>query len=251
MSLGREVLLGWRNSSPQAALAFFPPEPLKETDAAELGALFPEYAQGYDFASRIFVIRCPFNIRTRVGTGPKGQAVFTRVAETGSISDNAFRGLVTPIEPTAQRSKDLPTCQLAMNLLMISDEPCSIQLMPPFLSPGFRKWPGSLVCGRFPLQTWPRPLNAALEWHDKEQDWIVKRGDPLAYVMPIYDDPSVYPRIVEAKMTPTLKRHIQRIDDVSSYGRNVGPMFLEAERTRPAKLLIPKEIAKNSKEITS
>jgi hypothetical protein len=246
MKTEREVLLGWRNSSPQAALAFFPPEPLNQTEAAGLSTLFPEHTPGSDLASRIFVIRCPFNIRTRVGRMPNGQIGFQRIAEPGSITENAFRGLVTPIEPTAQRAKDTPTCQISMNLVMISDEPCSMQLMPPFLSPGFRDWPGSLVCGRFPLQNWPRPLNAALEWHDKKRDWILKRGDPLAYVMAIYDDPCVRPKIVEAGMTPALKRHLLRIDDVSTYGRNVGPMFIAAEQARPARLLVPKDKAKTS-----
>lgn len=243
MTKPREVLLGWRNSSPQAALAFFPPEPLDQTEFSTAAALFATHAPNTDIAKRTFMIRCPFNIRIRTGQNQNGQAGFRLISEPGSISESAFHGLVTPIEPTARRKPDVPVCQLAMNLFMISDEPCSIQLMPPFLSPGFRKWPGSIVCGRFPVQTWPRPLNAALEWHDTKSDWILKRGDPLAFVMPIYDDPNIYPRLVEAKLTPELKRHLQRIDDVSSYGRNVGPMFEEAERRRPMRLLVPKETA--------
>jgi len=126
---------------------------------------------------------------------------------------------------------------------MISDEPCSLQLLPPFLSPRFRDWPGSLVCGRFPLQNWPRPLNAVLEWHDKKRDWVLKRGDPLAYVMIIYDDHRVRPKLIEAGMTLALKRHLLRIDDVSKYGRNVGPMFVVAEQSRPAQLLVPKVLS--------
>jgi len=244
MSGKREVFLGWRNSSPQAALAFFAPEPLSKTDEVGLSTLFPEFAQDGALANRVFVVRSPFNMRIRLGRGQNGQAGFRLIEEPGSMSVNAFRGLVSPIVPTAQRDPDVPACQLAMNLVMISDEPCSLQLMPPFLSPDFRNWPGSLVCGRFPLRAWPRPLNAVLEWHDKQRDWVLKRGEPLAYLMAIYDDPSVSPRIVEATLTPALKRQLSRVDDVSSYGRNVGPMFAEAERSRPKKILVPKLTAK-------
>ena len=45
------------------------------------------------------------------------------------------------------------------------------------------------------------------------------------------------PDLHEARMTPALKRHLARIDDVTSYGRNVGPMFERAARTRPTRLL--------------
>ncbi len=243
MSATREVLLGWRNSSPQAALAYFKPKPLNQTESAALSPLFSGYTQDSDLASRVFVIRSPFNIRIRVRTALNGQVSFMRIAEPGGISDPGFRGLVTPVAATAQRDTETPACQIALNLVVISDEPCSLQLMPPFYAPGFRNWPGSLVCGRFPLQNWPRPLNAVLEWQDKSSDWILKRGDPLIYLIPIYDDPSVYPKIIEAGMTPSVQRHLKRIDDVTSFGRNVGPMFIEAERMRPAKLLIPKKTA--------
>lgn len=236
----REVDLGWRNSSPQAALAFFPPEPLDETDAAALFALAAGWSTGTDLSRRIFVVRSPFDLRVRLVRTPGQPARFQRVPQAGSLSENAFRGLVTPILPHAQRHPDIPACQIALNLFFVSDEPCSVQLMPPVFWRGFRDWPGSLVCGRFPVTAWPRPLNAVLEWHDHDRDWVLRRGDPLACVMPLYDDPGVVARLFEAKLTPALKRQIAMVDDVSSVARNVGPMFEEAARRRPPRLLEPK-----------
>jgi hypothetical protein len=239
----RQVDLGWRNSSPQAALAFFPPEPVEETDAAALFRLFHGWTRGTDIARRIFVVRAPYNVRIRLVRAPGQAARLQRVPESGSISENAFRGLVTPILPHAQRQADVPACQIALNLFFVSDEPCSIQLMPPVFWPGFRQWPGSLVCGRFPLLAWPRPLNAVLEWQDGDRDWVLRRGDPLACVMPLYDDPEVVPRLFEARLTAALRRQIAMVDDVASVARNVGPMFAEAERRRPRRLLEPKVTA--------
>lgn len=236
----REVDLGWRNSSPQAALAFFPPEPLSATDAAALFALAPGWSAGADLAPRIFVVRSPFSVRIRLVRAPGQPARFQRVAQQGGLSDAGFRGLVTPILPHAQRQADVPACQISLNLYFVSDVPCQLQLMPPVFWPGFRAWPGPLVCGRFPLRAWPRPLNAALEWHDHDREWVLERGDPLACIMPLYDDPELVPRLFEARLTPALKRQIAMVDDVSSVARNVGPMFAEAERRRPARLLEPK-----------
>lgn len=236
----RTADLGWRNSSPQAALAFFPPERLSDTDAAALFPLAPAWTPDSGLGRRIFVVRSPFNLRIRLVRAAGQPAGFQRVPEPGSMSEGAFKGLVTPILPQAQRHPDVPACQISMNLFFVSDEPCSIQLMPPVFWEGFRQWPGALVCGRFPVAAWPRPLNAVLEWQDHDRDWVLRRGDPLACVMPLYDDPDTVPRLFEAKLTPALKRQIAMIDDVASVARNVGPMFEEAARRRPRRLLEPK-----------
>jgi hypothetical protein len=163
--------------------------------------------------------------------------------EPGGLSEQAYRGLVTPVLPEAQRNLETPTCQFALNMIFISDEPCILQIMPPFHWAGFRQWPGSIVCGRFPIRAWPRPLNCVLEWQDPDRDWIIRRGDPLATVMLFYPGQEVEPQLVEAELTPDLKRHFDRIDSVSDMGRNVGPMFNEAERRRPKVLLKPKQLA--------
>jgi hypothetical protein len=240
MSAAVEVDLGWRNSSPQASLAFFPPEPLSSTEAATLLRLFPAWTTAADLARRVFVVRAPFAVRIRLVRQSGRAAGFRLIEEPGSISPNAFKALVTPILPQAQRHPDVPACQISLNLYFVSEAPCSIQLMPPVFWDGFRTWPGSLVCGRFPVRSWPRPLNAVLEWHDLERDWVLRRGDPLACVLPLYDDPALVPRLFEARLTPSLQRQIAMVDDVSSVARNVGPMFAEAERRRPRRLLEPK-----------
>jgi len=239
----REVLLGWRNSSPQAALAFYPPVPLAETEdgRAHGSALALPGVPG--FAEHTYVIRSPWNVQVRAQKQPSGETLFGLVPGPGGLSQEGFRGLGEPFKPEAWRVAENPVFQLSLNLFFISDEPCSVQLMPPFLSPTFRKWPGTLICGRYPITSWPRPLNAALEWQQQSEDWVVKRGEPIAYVQPIYDDPDVVPVLVEAEMTPALKRHATKLDNVARYARNVSPMFERAEETRPPVLLKPKKLA--------
>jgi len=222
-----DVALGWRACSPQAALAQIPPDPL----GPEGGAL----------AGRVIVVRASFDLRLRLVRRGQGAARFERVEEPGALSPTAVAALVSPIVPTAQRSDAVPAVQIALNLMLVTDAPAVLQLMPPFLSPAFRDWPGTLVCGRFPLTAWPRPLNAVLEWSDPDRDWVLRRGDPLVYLMPEFDDPAKRPALVEAELTPALRRHFAMVDNVSSFGRNVGPMFDQAAARRPARLLEPKQ----------
>lgn len=223
------VDLGWRNSSAQAALAFFPPEPL----GPEAGPL----------AGRVLRVRSPFSLRVRVSPPAMKKVLFQRVPEPGGLTKEGYDGLVSPIVPSALRDPAIPALQISLNLHLICDEPCSINLMPPFLEPHFRDWPGTIVCGRFPLRAWPRPLNAILEWEDRTRDWVIRRGDALAYLWVHFDDPDKVPNVVEAKLTPGLRRQIAQLNDVGRLGRNVDPMFKLAESRRPERLVVPKEIA--------
>lgn len=233
--------VGWLPDSPQAALAFPPPRPLGPEARAMLPPVDPLTGAGA-LAERVLEVPAAFDVRLRV-TPPGVRPVrFLRVEEAGSLSEEGMQGLFTRLEESSQRRPDLPVLQLSLNFALVTDEPASLMLTPPFLHPGFRDWPGTLVSGRFPLRSWPRALNAALEWQDRGRDWVIRRGDPLAYLWIVFDDRRKVPRLVEAARTPAFERHYRQIGDVISYGRNVGPMFEEAERRRPARLLTAKPV---------
>ncbi len=236
------VNVGWRNSAPDAALAFFPPEPIGAGEAEELAQLFPASGPANDLVHRIVQVRCPYDLTIRRSQPGIRPVRFNRVPEEGGLSEAGFRAMVTPILPAAQRSEAAPVVQIALNLIVVTDEACALHLMPPFLSKGFRDWPGTVVSGRFPLRSWPRPLNCVLEWQDHDRDWVLQRGDPMVYLMFDFDDPAKRPRMVEAEMTRALQRHLAQVDNVTSFGRNVGAMFEQAALRRPARLLKPKRI---------
>ncbi len=220
------ALIGWRTSSPQASLAFLPPVLM----GPEGGAL----------AGRVIVARAAFDLR--VALSPPGvRPVRIGLHEVpGGISRQAASVLVSPITHSALREPDRPAVQISLNLVLVTDAPCTLNLTPPFLWEGFRDWPGSLVSGRFPLTAWPRSLNAVLEWADRDRAWEIRRGDPLAYLWPEFERPDIRPELVEAATTPALERQLRMVDGVADRGRNVGPMMAEAARRRPARLLVPK-----------
>lgn len=233
------VDLGWRMDSDEAALAFFPPEPLDAGQAEALASLDP-LGSAEGLARRVLQIRCPYNLRVRVTPRGVKPVTFFRVDEPGSLSEGAFQGLFQFLEPSAQRRADLPVVQVSLNVVMVTEEPCALMLTPPFLAEGYRDWPGPIVSGRFPIRSWPRVLNAVMEWEDRDRDWVLRRGEPMAYLWVGFDDPRKVPRLVEAATTPALETHYRRVSGVIEYGRNVAPMFAEAERRRPPRLLVPK-----------
>ena len=227
------VDVGWRNCSPQAALAFFPPEPLGEEEAALAAPM------AHALGARVLQVRAPFNMRLQRSPPGVKPAGFRLKPEPGGISQAGFKGLVTPIAPSAQRDQGTPAVQVSLNLMLVTEENCALNLTSPFFAPNFREWPGTLVSGRFPLRSWPRPLNAVLEWQDAHE-WVLRRGDPLVYLWLHFDDPRKIPNVIEAALTPALRRHMTQVDSVTSFARNVSPMFQQAAERRPSKLLSPK-----------
>ncbi|MEM6906631.1 MAG: hypothetical protein AAF568_12110 [Pseudomonadota bacterium] len=220
-----EELVGWRCTSPQAALAFFPPEPLPQACSASLG-----------IRQRIYQVRAPYDLTVRCSKPGVLPVRFERDPESG-LSQSAYESLVTPVMRFAQRDTQTAAIQVSLNLMLVTEAVAALTLLPPCLAPGFRDWPGPLVSGRFPLRAWPRALNAVLEWQDRDRPWILRRGEPMAYLWVQFQDPELTPRFVEAASTPVLKRHFAQVDNVSSFGRNVAPMFAEAEARRPRRLL--------------
>lgn len=217
-----EARVGWRPSSPQAALAFLPPDVLDP---------------GAGMGPNVLVVRAPYDLTLTVSAA--GPARFVRVPEPGGLSETGFRGLVTPILPQAQRDPGVPAVQVALNLVLVTDAEAVLTLIPPCLDPGFRTWPGTLVSGRFALRAWPRSLNAVLEWQDRSSPWVLRRGDALCYLVLTFPDPDTRLVLVQAASTPALDRHLAQVDNVSAFARNVGPMFAEAAARRPARLLTP------------
>jgi len=223
-----ETVIGWCNTWAQAGFAF--PAPRLLDDARVSPAL-----QG-----RVIEIRSAVDVTLRYDANAPHECT---MVEGSRLRQGGFDGLVTSFSAESRRRADVPVVQVALNLVFVTDADCALTLMPAFLADGPRDWPGPLVAGRFPLRSWPRPLNLAIEWEDTARDWVLRRGEPVAYVLVETPDPDAVLHLVEAAATPALQRHRKGIDAVASLSRNVQPMFLRAERHRPATLLTPKELS--------
>lgn len=222
-----EVEIGWSNTWPQAAFAFPAPRVLRDER-------LPASLRG-----RVVEILCPVDAVMRYDAdAPQACSL----VEGSRLRQAGFEGMVTRFAEEARRRPGIDVVQMALNVFFVTEAETTLSLMPAWLAEGPRGWPGPLVCGRFPVRAWPRPLNLAIEWEETERDWVLRRGEPVAYAQ--FDLPAdTTIRLVEAQMTPALDRHRKAIDAVGSIGRGVQPMFMEAARRRPDRLLIAKEKA--------
>jgi hypothetical protein len=77
----------------------------------------------------------------------------------------------------------------------------------------------------------------AFEWHDITKPLLLKRGDPLFYVM-FETRPQERPvQLLEAQVTPQLREYLDLISGAVNYVNQTFSLFKAAEARRPTKLL--------------
>ena len=238
----RHVEVGWLLKDDQAGMIWDTPVPisrdLPKPQTSKSVQTCPAVIQ-YDHLN--YVINCPVNLHLRMVKTPEGLLQLQNVS--GPMSDmrqTGFQKLIVMSPQSEWRHPMRPILQLATPFIFVSDDPVYVNQFPPFLHYPKNAWPGTQICGRFPIDIWPRIHMWALEWHDLSKDLILKRGEPLFYVRFETNDPSSAVRLFEAERTPELLSYIRQITDVTNYVNQSFQLFQTARERRPKKLLIRK-----------
>jgi len=190
-----------------------------------------------DYESRFVEVLCPVDLHLRV-ENRDGKLLINNVADPMSpVSVNKLRELIHPLPFDRWRNANKPIFQIKTPYRFLSDKFCYMEQMPPIFDYKSNKWPGTLIGGRMPIHIWPRILTWAFEWHDINQELILKRGDPWFYARFETGDPTAKIKLVEGKWHQELEDYVQKIDGVTSYINNTFTLFKKAENKRPKKLL--------------
>jgi len=196
-----------------------------------------------NFESQVVVVPCPFDLHLHIDFDPKSDKVqLTNVLGNQSpVNPTKIPEILSVTPRDRWRDPNRPVLQIMTPYRFLTDQNVYINQLPPFMHYSSTHWPGTLVCGRFPLNVWPRLLMWAFEWHDLKQDLILKRGEPWFYVRFECEDPSRMIRLVEAEATPELRAYCNGLDGVTNYVKQTFSLFKIAEKRRPKQLLKPKE----------
>jgi hypothetical protein len=234
--------VGWLFQNEQTSVIWDAPQPIRmesQSQAAKSVAFCPAVIE---FDRRHFVIRSPIDLHIRLSIGPDGKLNLTNVLGEKSPVRQGTLGQMLVVMPQQEwRHPQRPVVQIATPYLFVSDDPVYVNQFPPFLHYGAAPRPGIQLCGRFPIDVWPRLLMWAMEWHDLSKDLILKRGEPWFYVRFEGGDPSAQVRLIEAEKTPELESYIASISDVTNYVNRTFSLMKTARERRPAKLLTPKK----------
>jgi hypothetical protein len=129
--------------------------------------------------------------------------------------------------------------QLRLPFFFVTDAPCMLNLLPPFLSAGIRRWPGTMAAARFPLTIWPQTLNWAFEWDRPDEALALQQGEPLAYALFEFNKPDARPTLVEAALTPELEEYRKGMQEIHHVTPRIEEVWEQAAARRPARLLVP------------
>ena len=114
-----------------------------------------------------------------------------------------------------------------------------VSMPPPFLGAEMRRWPGTMVVGRYPMTDWPKSLVWSIEWEDFNAELILRQGEPLAYASFEFDDPNKRPKLVEAAMTDGLAEYRAGMDGVHHLTDQIEELWSNARDRRPERLMVP------------
>ncbi|MDP8994396.1 MAG: hypothetical protein M3N07_05335 [Pseudomonadota bacterium] len=239
----RTYEVGWLFHNEKSSVIWDAPRPARQdapqTQAAKSVAFCPAVIE---FDRRHFVIPCPVDIHLRLSVAPDGKLNMTNVlGETSPVRQATLGQMLVVMPQNEWRHPQRPVIQMATPYLFVSDDPVYINQFPPFLHYGQAPLPGVQLCGRFPIDVWPRHMMWALEWHDLSRDLVLKRGDPWFYVRFEGGDPSAQVRLFEAEKTPELESYLASITDVTNYVNRTFSLMKTARERRPEKLVFPKK----------
>ncbi len=237
---GRIVDVGWTLRQTKASFIWDSPRPaLNKAPRSAHAKVVSVCPAMLDHESRLIEVVCPIDARIRFQRDAQGRPVLENVlGDASPIRSGHLAQMVKLLSEKEWRHPQRPIVQIVTPYLFLADEPVWLTQLPPMHAYLPTPWPGLLICGRFPIDVWPRTLMWAFEWHDLTKDLILKRGEPWFTVRLETMDPSRKTRLIRTKLTPQLEEYLQGIDGVANYVRSTFGLFDIARRRRPKTLLV-------------
>lgn len=237
------VKIGWCTGGDEPAVLFDPPERVRSVGVERTHAKSASRCPAViNMESRYFCVKCPYDIHISLVRDEEGKIqVVNRAGKMSSIRRNKLAKVVHLTNETEWRYPDRPTLQLTIPYIFTADEPVWVTQTDAFAHYRKTPLPGTIFGGRFPVHVWPRPLVWAFEWHDLSKELVLKRGDPLYYVMFESNGPERPVQMIEIEKTPEFEEYQKSISGAVNYVDKTFSLFEAAERMRPTTLVTPKK----------
>jgi hypothetical protein len=234
----RLVEVGWLLRTDHAAFIWQEPRPVsRSVSHSKHPKSVSRCPAVVDHESRMFQVLCPFDLRLRISLD-KEQPLVDADGDASSVAGRTLAQIAF-VSPRKQwRHPDRPILQIRTPYTFVADEDVYLMQLPPLLHYRSPAWPGVVLGGRFPIHIWPRPLSWSFEWHDVQQELVLKRGEPWFYCRFETRDASRHVRLVEAALTPELKEYFAGLTGVVNYVNGTTSLFDIARQRRPERLLV-------------
>lgn len=235
------IKVGWIVDAPFGDFLFEGPAPLRQERQPALSRRAVQACPAVnDLEKRLFSIKCPFDIA--IGVEKKNDKYDLFYDEERTRVDGDLIGrFITFMPQNLWRTPNNPVFQLLLPYIFLCDEDCYLSQLPPFFHRTMSLWPGTMVSGRFPITNWPRILNFAFEFDDISRTLVLRRGQPLCYILFEGFDPSRSVKLIHAKNSDAVKEYRKGIDGAPKFTSNTFSIMKEAKMRRPSILVEPFE----------
>ena len=180
------------------------------------------------------VVEMPSPIGIRMVLGDNGEGAELEVIPIGTFVQPELIGEMISLEPPERwRHPKMPVVQMSLPFFLVTDTACMVALLPPFFSASMRRWPRTMVAGRFPLAIWPQNLTWSFEWDRPGEELILKQGEPLCYFLFEFNHPEKRPRVVEAALTPELDEYRRGMDGIHHLTPDIEEIWESCAARRP------------------
>lgn len=231
--------VGYVLTAAHGGFAFQPPRTVFSTRTRPLGSRSIQNCPAVNGIERQIVeIPSPIGLRLSLIEGAEGPEI--AVQPSGTFAEGEKIAEMLSVEAAERwRHPRRPIIRLTLPFCLVTDEPCMVSVLPPFLGPGLRRWPGVMIAGRYPLWLWPQNAEWIFEWDRPAEELLIKQGEPLLYLLFEFNAPEKRPKLVEAEMTPALDDYRRGMDGVEHFTTDLESVWEMARARRPERLLSP------------
>ena len=184
--------------------------------------------------NRIFSIRSPYTIKLKAIKTTDNKIDIRGVFPDTEVDPSVLPGIVS-IEPRELWiDNNVPILQIKMPYLFFSDVPVWINQLEAPSQKNIKSW--SLIQGRFDIYSWQRSLNFATQWFDIDNDFFIKRGDPIFQISFDTNEASNEFKLKKVILNETIKRRILNCEGITKLIKNTGKL-ISSNRDPNLKLL--------------
>jgi len=233
----KKIDIGWYIDEEQAKFVFPKPDTLFRQRLKPISGRAVQACPAINELERdYFVIKSPFDLRLRCVLS--AETFDLHIVEEGTrIDHDLIYRFVHLMEPNLWRYQSSPVIQIKVPYFFVTDEPCYMTMLAPYMSKNIVGWPGLFIGGRLPISIWPRTLNWAFEWTQLDSDLVIRRGHDLCYLYFETDSLRTRASLHEIEYTDELAEYRRGIASVPKYMSNTFSLFETALERRPAQLM--------------
>lgn len=205
--MAKTITLGWFTNSETAwnELLYQIPEPL---NIHKCDAQYSRCPATAHYSKNTFVFRAGFDLELRYDAPTKKIKYVD-----GSLDPHFVKEMVVQFHPDEWRNHKTPIFQVQVENGIVADEPVWMEVSPAF-GPGVRPIPGFMIPGTFDIYSWQRMFSYGIEWTNTDQNFVMRRGDPLMHLRFRSKDPADNFKLKEIKMDDQLKHDVEKCQGV-------------------------------------